>query len=135
MKIRSNLLKSGIEIPVLSEMEALKLYFCACKTGLQTAIKVALELTLFFDFYFKRKSSFCGRNSLLFHCLQNGNLVVFLNEVKLINATDSHVSQHERSRFHSPLPILSTEPHRQPCRTAPDAIALNHFAMQGRDVS
>lgn len=44
--MRSNLLKSGIEMPVLSEIEALKLYFYPYKTGLQTAITVALELTL-----------------------------------------------------------------------------------------
>jgi len=41
--MRSNLLNSGIEMAVLSEMEELKLYFCPYKTGLQTAMRVALE--------------------------------------------------------------------------------------------
>ena len=67
--MRSNLLKRGMEMAVLSEIDALKLYFWFCKTGLQTAISVALALTFIEFWYFDSESCFCGGNSLLFHGL------------------------------------------------------------------
>lgn len=134
MNMRSNLLKSGIEIPVFSDMEALKLYFWPCKTGLETAIRVALELSFLSDKYLNSKSALCGGNSLLFHGLENRSLIVFGNEVELVDATDALVCEDKGPSLDPPLAPLSAEPHSQSCRTATHSAALNHLALQLRHV-